>query len=394
MSKSLTNSIKSYYTPEVISKTSKLLDEFGSGITKTSDIAISTILNALIDKSNNTTIIDGTCLLIEKLNKTSEGILLNIYNAYIDNEENKKISRDFLALLFDINSDVISTEITNKTFIRKQSTDFIIEMSALLIIAYFSKKGIKKDTIIKLKEDKLKNIQIPEKPANKDVSKPEEVTVTESKSNLKPLLIFVAILGVFGIGYYFMMQSNSKKEEITVATEEPVITDTETQPQVISSKDATKLGEYLDFTLPNDAILHIPTDGIENGLLKMILNNSTSLDDSNFWLIFDGINFDGRETEFKIDSEAQIKNLAEILNSFPKVKIKIASYTDNLGDPTSNKNLSLQRSNAVRNALVKLGVQQNRISTEGFGQEFPIATNDTEEGRADNRRISLKLMEK
>jgi len=126
----------------------------------------------------------------------------------------------------------------------------------------------------------------------------------------------------------------------------------------------------------------------------MILNNSTSLDDSNFWLIFDGINFDGRETEFKIDSEAQIKNLAEILNSFPKVKIKIASYTDNLGDATSNKNLSTQRSNAVLKALVKLGVQQNRISAEGFGQEFPIATNDTEEGRADNRRISLKLIEK
>jgi len=392
-----TEHIKSYYTPERVSKISKHLDEFTSGITKTSDIVVNTIMDALISKSDKHEILDKTFELTKKLDKKSEKIMFTIFNCYVDSQENREIANEFLSTLFGTNLDIVSKKISDKTFIRKESTSFILGISALLILAYLSENRMDRGTIIEFRDANLKELANNTEANNEqniEIEKIESSEESKGKSYLKPILIFVAILGIFGIGYYFMMQSNTKKGEITAATEEPVITDTETQPQVISSKDKTKLGEYLDFTLPNDAILHIPTDGLENGLLKMILDNSTSLDHSNFWLIFDGINFDNRETEFKIDSETQIKNLAEILNSFPKVKIKIASYTDNLGDATSNKNLSTQRSNAVLKALVKLGVQQNRISAEGFGQEFPIATNDTEEGRADNRRISLKLIEK
>ncbi|HVI85061.1 MAG TPA: OmpA family protein [bacterium] len=64
-------------------------------------------------------------------------------------------------------------------------------------------------------------------------------------------------------------------------------------------------------------------------------------------------------------------------------------YTDNTGDAAANKKLSLDRANAVKDLLMKGGVEESRMTTQGFGQDNPIASNDTEEGKAKNRRLEL-----
>ena len=72
----------------------------------------------------------------------------------------------------------------------------------------------------------------------------------------------------------------------------------------------------------------------------------------------------------------------------------IGGYTDNVENPDTNKRLSQARADNVRLELIRLGVDASRIVANGYGDSHPIATNDTDEGRARNRRISLGVTRK
>jgi outer membrane protein OmpA-like peptidoglycan-associated protein len=78
-----------------------------------------------------------------------------------------------------------------------------------------------------------------------------------------------------------------------------------------------------------------------------------------------------------------------MMKSNPDLKIGVEGHTDNVGTPPSNKTLSEARAKSVVLAIVAQGVPADRISPAGFGQDKPIADNNTEEGRAKNRRVEL-----
>ena len=114
--------------------------------------------------------------------------------------------------------------------------------------------------------------------------------------------------------------------------------------------------------------------------------------DEKTWFTCDRLTFETGKATLKPESQEQLKNLAEILKAYPKVAIKIGGYTDNTGDPQGNLKLSQQRADAVMADLVKLGVDRSRLTADGYGQEHPIADNSTEEGRARNRRIDIRII--
>ena len=76
----------------------------------------------------------------------------------------------------------------------------------------------------------------------------------------------------------------------------------------------------------------------------------------------------------------------------PKIKLAIEGHTDNLGKPAANKKLSQDRANSVMNYLIKKGVDPDRLTAEGFGQERPIADNATKPGREANRRVEFHIV--
>ena len=73
----------------------------------------------------------------------------------------------------------------------------------------------------------------------------------------------------------------------------------------------------------------------------------------------------------------------------PNVRVVITGHTDNVGGQKFNQTLSLKRAQAVKNWLVKKGIPSNRMRTVGRGQNEPVASNDTDEGRAENRRMEF-----
>ena len=89
-----------------------------------------------------------------------------------------------------------------------------------------------------------------------------------------------------------------------------------------------------------------------------------------------------------------VTDLIAILKCYPTMTIQLEGHTDSTGDPEANKKLSVDRAEAVKGLLVAGGVDGSRITTAGWGQEKPIASNDTEEGKAKNRRTELIVVKK
>lgn len=108
--------------------------------------------------------------------------------------------------------------------------------------------------------------------------------------------------------------------------------------------------------------------------------------------ILKGINFDSDKDVIKSDSKPILDRAVEVLEKFPSVRIEISGHTDSRGDYEHNMDLSRRRSESVRNYLVEKGVDASRIETRGAGPNEPIDTNDTSEGRAENRRIEVKIL--
>lgn len=86
-----------------------------------------------------------------------------------------------------------------------------------------------------------------------------------------------------------------------------------------------------------------------------------------------------------------LDEVAKILKENASLHLTIEGYTDNLGNPAFNQALSEKRANAVRAYLLKQGIEESKLKAKGFGSEKPVATNETAEGRAQNRRVELKL---
>lgn len=154
------------------------------------------------------------------------------------------------------------------------------------------------------------------------------------------------------------------------------------------------LGDFFSRKLANGVELNIPEFGVENKLLSF-LDDAKAAISPDSWYNFDRITFaTGSATIDRDKSQEQINNIAEILKAYSGMEIKIGGYTDNTGDAGANQRLSEARANAVKAALVALGVDGARITTEGYGDAHPVATNDTPEGRAQNRRIAVRVTKK
>ena len=128
-------------------------------------------------------------------------------------------------------------------------------------------------------------------------------------------------------------------------------------------------------------------------LLLMFIQSDKAVDKTT-WFNFDRLLFETGKTTLKPESQEQLKNVAEILKTFPKVTLKVGGYTDNTGDANANLKLSADRAASVAQELVKLGVADARLDSEGYGDQYPVGDNATEEGRAKNRRIALRVTQK
>lgn len=136
--------------------------------------------------------------------------------------------------------------------------------------------------------------------------------------------------------------------------------------------------------------LIVGENSVENKMIDFAEANDGKTAESD-WITFDRIYFETGKTSLTASSEKQLKNIAKIMKSYPNIYLKLGGYTDNTGDKAINSKISNERAESCKAALTALGVDAQRLTAKGYGSDHPIADNKTEEGRAQNRRISVLL---
>ena len=103
-----------------------------------------------------------------------------------------------------------------------------------------------------------------------------------------------------------------------------------------------------------------------------------------------GIHFDFDKADIKPESKPQIDEIGKVLSANPALKLRVTGYTDSMGSAEHNQGLSQRRADAIIAALVaNYAIAADRLTASGLGATAPVASNDTEEGRAKNRRVEL-----
>ncbi len=111
-------------------------------------------------------------------------------------------------------------------------------------------------------------------------------------------------------------------------------------------------------------------------------------------IVLQNVNFEFNKATLTADSKTVLNDVASGLKSDPKLKVELAGHTDSKGTNAYNKRLSQNRATSVRAYLITQGVESTRMVAKGYGEESPTASNDTEEGRAQNRRVEFRVLAK
>ncbi|NQZ93815.1 MAG: OmpA family protein [Moritella sp.] len=104
-----------------------------------------------------------------------------------------------------------------------------------------------------------------------------------------------------------------------------------------------------------------------------------------------GIGFQTGGYNLSGDIYSSLNSVAKILNEYPKSSLRIIGHTDSVGSAESNLTLSEERAESVSEYLNKRGIKSGRLSTRGYGERRPIASNETKNGRAANRRVEISI---
>ncbi|SNR51336.1 OmpA family protein [Lutibacter flavus] len=137
----------------------------------------------------------------------------------------------------------------------------------------------------------------------------------------------------------------------------------------------------------DDNCINVVGTASNNGCPEITAVEVAKLED-----LFKTVYFDTSKDSFKSETIARLDEAAQIMAKYPTAKFAISGHTDSVGNNASNLKLSEKRATAVKNYLTSKGVSGNNLTAKGFGEDMPIASNNTKSGRAENRRVEVKLV--
>jgi len=156
---------------------------------------------------------------------------------------------------------------------------------------------------------------------------------------------------------------------------------------IVVPKNDTYIVKYREFT-NNEEYARIEIPG---GKGRTVSNITIKLELPKTYVL-DNVFFDTGKATLKAESNEALNALYEVMQLKETLVIEIAGHTDNVGGKELNEKLSQERADAVRNYLIRKGIEPIRVTAKGYYYSRPIADNDTEEGRAKNRRTEVRVI--
>jgi len=411
----LLDSLKDLVTPQLMSKAASLLGESEANTTKALGAALPSVLGGLLNKASD----QGAAKKIFDLltSRESDGSGLPNIDSFLTATPSKTglggLASQFLSSIFGDKLSSVARMISSVSGIKESSASTIVNFAAPLIMSVLGKKikteglnlsgllgflGGERDSILGAAPSGLAGALGLGNLANLGSSLLSGVGAGAKVAGQQaggakwiwPLLVLVAAVVLL---WFLLRDCGGSPTGMMVDSTKAVAAKTlDTAAAKVSSAFAG-LGNFLKRTLASGVELNIPEFGFESKLLSFIEDASLAVDKTT-WFNFDRLLFETGSATLKPESQEQLRNIAAILKAYPKVKVKIGGYTDNVGDPQANLRLSQSRADNVMKELAVLGVATERITAEGYGELHPVGDNSTEQGRAMNRRIALRVTEK
>lgn len=403
MATNLVESVKELLTPDVMQKVCALIGENPANTQKAVDSTVPSLLAGLTNYVSSSP--DGATRLLSFLNQGNYASPLSNLSSLLSGGSTTQSfmnsGKEILSMLFGGKLGSLTDLIANTSGVKSSSASSLLSLIAPLLLGVLGRQGLtasslvslltgQKDLISRLAPAGLASIlglrNLTDLGSNVTGAATEAYrtatrTVHEpvpERSSIGKWLIPLLLIGLLVPWLLF----RSCGQEVT----QPPVVKQQPAPAPVTKPSGASM------TLPGGVTLSLTQDSFNYKLAQFLANTADTTVPRIF--VFDNLNFEFGTTNLTSESEQTVKDLIVILNAYPSTEVRLEGHTDSVGDAEDNKKLSQDRADAVKDRMVRDGIDANRLSTTGYGQEKPVASNDTEEGRAQNRRLELVVVKK
>jgi outer membrane protein OmpA-like peptidoglycan-associated protein len=383
MAVNLVEMVRGYLTPDIVQKAASFVGESEPATQKSMNGIVPTLIAALANQAATTSGAEKLSRMLDA-GKYDVSLLNNLGSLFAGGDTTQKTitqGKDILGALLGNKTEGLLDQIARFAGIRTGSASSLLALAAPLIMSVLGRQrstigqspsalaallGEQKGFLSGLLPAGIGSFLGLTGYETARVREPEPYAEPkrETSSWLVPLLVLGAIV-LAALGW--LMSRPSPVRETTVA--------------------ARPVAKMADMQLPGGVKISVPEGSFSYSLHQWLAGTTDTAVPKRF--VFDNLNFETGTTTLTSDSVPTVESLVAILKAYPVVAVRLEGHTDNTGDSAANKKLSLDRAIVVKEIMIKSGIAEGRIATDGYGQEKPIASNDTEAGRAQNRRTEL-----
>jgi OOP family OmpA-OmpF porin len=411
MTTSLIDSVKNLATPDLSSRIASSLGEPVQGVTSALTGSISSMLLAVLGKTADPSAMRSVFNTVT--DPANDGHVLDNPAALVGAPEGamSALGGQFLSNIFGARGAAVNDVLARASGLRTGSISSLMRLAAPLLLGVLGKRArddsLNAGSLTRLFEDERDSIEraapvgvagalglseptaaMYEREASYEtppVEQPSRVYAAEEQTTgirwLWPALVALAAIALF-------LGTRAKHRG------PPPMADTTTVPSRTAGGEVAELASGIQqLRLPNGNVLSVPGSSAEAKLVAF-LNDSTRSADDTSWIVLDRIHFESNSSQLDPDAENQTKNISDILKAYPGAVAKLGGYTDSTGSNAANLRLSRSRAESARSSIEHNGLSATRVSADGFGSQNPVATNSTDDGKAQNRRVALLVIKK
>jgi len=437
MKSNLVETVKFCFTNEVIGQLSAAVDEREAAVAKALEKAIPLVLNAVLTQANQ----DGArAQLLRLAHDADEDGILNQLSDLQAATWHEQASNLLLDLLGDTYRQTVN-HLATSADIRPAAAGTLLEVAAAAVLGVLGRFAADNQLTpgefigwLQAQKAAIAAALLPGTPslATTDTTPapvpPRLPATRRSASPPRPIASVrpappapatgqvwqwgLLLLAVAGLSYYIGRDHQPTPAEAGLATAgvPAAAASPASAPTAASAPDAVAgrydqdldtyiydTGRPITLALADGTTQQVGANSTENRLYTFLVTPSVQVDSVNRtkgWINFDRVNFEPAKASLLPGSDVQMRNVAHILRNFPQAVVKIGGYTDSTGVPLHNLQISEERAKIAMMTLAEMGVNVDHLQAKGYGARYFVAPNATPAGRALNRRISVRVIQK